>query len=185
MKKAPLIILDRDGVINQDSLQYIKSPDEFVLLPGSVDAIARLTKAGYLIAVATNQSGIARGYYDAAQLAAIHNKMQGLVNAAGGRIDKIEYCPHMPDSGCLSRKPNPGLLKRIAEFYGCSLNNVPFVGDRVSDIQAAEAAGAIPVMVLSSMTDRVALAAFPHVPVFHSLADYVDSFLSNPLGSAA
>ena len=103
--------------------------------------------------------------------------MNSAVNAAGGMIDRVEYCPHMPDLGCLCRKPKPGLLQRIAEAYDCSLTNVPFVGDRVSDIQAAEVAGAIPIMVLSSMTDRIGLAAYPHVPMFHSLAEYVDELL--------
>lgn len=172
-----LIILDRDGIINQDSLHYIKSPDEFILLPGSAQAIARLNAAGYRIAVATNQSGVARGLYDLAQLAAIHEKMLAGVQAAGGRIDVIEYCPHMPDSGCPCRKPQPGLLNNIAKRLGCSLMNVPFVGDRVSDIQAAEAVGAQPIMILSSMTDKMILATYPHVPVFNSLADYVDDLL--------
>lgn len=173
-----MIILDRDGVINYDSQHYIKSPDEYVLIPGSAHAIARLTSAGYRVAVATNQSGIARGLYDEAQLANIHAKMNAEVQAAGGSIDKIEYCPHMPDLGCLCRKPKPGLLQKIADTYDCSLTQVPFVGDRVSDIHAAEAAGATPVIVLSPMTERDSLAAYPHVPVFNSLADYVDDFLT-------
>lgn len=172
-----LVILDRDGVINQDSLAYIKSPDEFVLLPGSAEAIARLNAAGYFVAVATNQSGIARGYYDVAQLAAIHEKMKALVQAAGGRIDMITYCPHMPDSGCFCRKPKPGMLLEIAKNFGCSCSQVPYVGDRVSDIQAAQAAGAIPLMVLSTMTDRLGLAAYPEVPVFTSLAHCVEYLL--------
>lgn len=172
-----LIILDRDGIINQDSLQYIKSPDEFVLLPGSVQAIARLSTAGYRVAVATNQSGVARGLYDEAQLTAIHAKMIAAVQAVGGVIDVIEYCPHMPDSGCLCRKPKPGLLHNIAKRYDCSLTNVPFVGDRVSDIQTAIAAGAKPIMVLSSMTDKIGLAMYPDVPVYHSLSDYIDDLL--------
>ena len=173
-----LIILDRDGIINQDSLDYIKSPDEFVLLPFSAQAIARLNAAGYRIAVATNQSGVARGLYTIDQLTAIHDKMRRCVEEVGGHIDLIEYCAHMPDSGCSCRKPKPGLLKNIANRLNCSLINVPFVGDRVSDIQAAEAVGAKPIMVLSNMTDRVALAAYPHVPVFNSLADYVNQLLS-------
>ena len=176
---AKLIILDRDGIINQDSLHYIKSPDEFILLPTSAHAIARLNVAGYRIAVATNQSGVARGLYDLAQLAAIHEKMLAGVKAAGGHIDVVEYCPHMPDSGCPCRKPRAGLLINIAKRLDCSLLNVPFVGDRVSDIQAAETVGAKPIMVLSSMTDAAALAAYPHVPVFDSLADYVNDLLSS------
>ena len=174
----PLIILDRDGIINQDSFDYIKSPDEFILLPTSAHAIARLTEAGYRIAVATNQSGIARGLYDEATLAAIHDKMMTSVAAAGGRIDLIVHCPHMPDAGCACRKPQPGLFRVIARAFDCSLIGVPFVGDRVSDIQVAEAVGCIPIMVLSVMTDKVALAAYPHVPVYESLAAYVDELLA-------
>ena len=175
-----LVILDRDGIINQDSLNYIKSPDEFMLLPESAHAIARLNAAGYRVAVATNQSGIARGLYDERDLEAIHDKMRDGVRVVGGHIELVEYCPHMPDSGCPCRKPKAGLLLTIAEKLHCSLINVPFVGDRVSDIQAAEAVGAQPIMVLSSMTDQAALFAYPHVPVFHSLAAYVDTLLAAP-----
>lgn len=173
-----LIILDRDGVINQDSIHYIKSPDEFVLLSGSCEAIARLKRAGYSVAVATNQSGIARGYYDEAQLAIIHEKMLASVHAVGGAIDFIIHCPHMPDSGCVCRKPSPGMLQAIAKHFDCTLSNVPFIGDRISDIQAALAAGAKPMMVLSPMTDRVGLAAYPSVPVFSSLAHCVDNLIA-------
>ena len=172
-----LIILDRDGVINRDSLHYIKSPVEFYLLPGSLDAIVRLTAAGFKIAVATNQSGVARGLYSEAQLMAIHAKLLNCVEKVGGRIDVIEYCPHMPDSGCICRKPSPGLLQIIATRFQCSLKNVPFVGDRISDIQAAIAVDAKPIVVLSPMTDRVALQAYPDVPVYPSLAQYVDDLL--------
>lgn len=178
MTASKLIILDRDGIINQDSLHYIKSPDEFIMFADSAQAIARLTAAGYRVAVATNQSGVSRGLYDEAQLAAIHEKMCASVLAAGGRIDVVEYCPHMPDSGCPCRKPKPGLLLKIARHFDCSLTNVPFVGDRVTDIKAAEAAGAIPIMVLSSMTNQVTLVNYPQVPVYESLAAYVDDLLN-------
>ncbi|GGI79144.1 D-glycero-beta-D-manno-heptose 1,7-bisphosphate 7-phosphatase [Legionella impletisoli] len=172
-----LIILDRDGVINQDSMQYIKSVNEFKLLPGSVRAIAMLSKAGYRIGVATNQSGIARGYYDKAQLEAIHEKMITHVREAGGSIDIIEYCPHMPDYGCTCRKPSPGMLIAIAKHFNEKLLGVPFVGDRISDIQAAETVGAKPLLVLSNMTDRIGLNAYPHVPVFNSLLECVETYL--------
>ena len=173
-----LIILDRDGIINEDSLHYIKSTEEYALIPGSCEAIAHLTAAGYCVAVATNQSGIARGYYNEAQLAAIHAKMTTSVIEAGGRIDFVIHCPHMPDAGCSCRKPKPGMLFAIAQHFDCSLTNVPFIGDRVSDIQAAEAAGALPIIVLSQMTDREGLGAYPHVPVFTSLAQCVQALLS-------
>ncbi len=173
-----LIILDRDGVINQDSIHYIKSPDELIFIPGSCEAIARLTKVGFTVAVATNQSGIARGYYDEAQLEAIHAKMQAGVTAVGGCISLIRHCPHMPEAGCACRKPQPGMLQAISKQFDCDLKNVFFIGDRVSDIQAAEAAGAIPIMVMSPMTDRVGLAEYPHVPVYTSLAHCVDDLIA-------
>jgi len=174
-----VILLDRDGIINQDSLHYIKSVDEFIILPGSLESIARLTRAGYRIGVATNQSGVARGFYTFDELNAIHNKMIQAVEAAGGKIDAIEYCPHMPDSGCGCRKPAPGMLLALAKRFECNLDNVPFIGDRVSDIEAAEAAGAKPMMVLSPMTDRVSLLDYPYVPIFHSLAECIDWLLKN------
>lgn len=172
-----VVLLDRDGVINQDSLHYIKSAEEFVPVPGSIEAIARLTAEGYRIGVATNQSGVSRGYYDEEELAAIHEKMLYLVHAAGGEIAAIEYCIHMPEEGCFCRKPQPGMLLALAERLNCSLTDVPFIGDRVSDLQAAQTAGATPMLVLSPMTDRVGLEAYPHVPVFNSLALCVDHLL--------
>ncbi|CAM2949678.1 D-glycero-beta-D-manno-heptose 1,7-bisphosphate 7-phosphatase [Legionella worsleiensis] len=175
-----LILLDRDGVINQDSLHYIKSVDEFIFIPDSVAAIAQLSRAGYTIGVATNQSGVSRGLYTEDDLAMIHQKMTQAVLAAGGKVDAIEYCVHLPSQQCFCRKPNPGMLLSLAKKFGCSLAGVPFIGDRISDIQAAYAAGATPVMVLSSMTDLDGLSAYPEVPVFHSLAEYVAQLLATP-----
>lgn len=172
-----LIILDRDGVINQDSLHYIKSPDEFILIPESVDAITRLTRAGYLIAIATNQSGVSRGLYSLQTLEAIHQKLRDEVAQAGGEIAIIEYCIHLPEERCFCRKPNPGMLYAIAKKLNRSLRGVPFVGDRVSDIQAAVTAGVTPIVVLSSMTDREGLKAYPDVPVYQSLSEYVQQLL--------
>jgi len=146
------IMLDRDGIINYDSKKYIKSPEEWLPIPGSFEAIALLTKAGYKLGVASNQSGIARGLYSETTLAKIHQKMmQGIVES-GGQLDKIVYCPHMPDFGCECRKPKPGMLYEIANFF----NSVPagnyFIGDRKTDIIAAKACGAIPLLVNSQMT---------------------------------
>ena len=172
-----LIILDRDGVINHDSIHYIKNVDEFILYPGSVEAIARLTAAGYKICIATNQSGVTRGLYTEETLASIHEKMLKEIRAAGGDIEAIEYCIHLPEEHCSCRKPQPGMLLALAQRLGCSLDKVPFVGDRVSDIQAALAVGASPIMVLSNMTDKTMLEAYPQVPVFNSLADYVKQLL--------
>lgn len=177
--RKKIVLLDRDGIINYDSRQYIKSVDEFIFLPGSVDAIVQLTAAGYRIGIATNQSGVSRGYYDEQVLAAIHDKMLTQVRAAGGNIEAIEYCPHRPEEACLCRKPKPGMLYALAKRLDCSLMNVPFVGDKLSDVQAAEAAGATPVLVVSSWIDRDAVQlAYPHVPIFNSLAEWVDSLLA-------
>ncbi|MFI4919510.1 MAG: D-glycero-beta-D-manno-heptose 1,7-bisphosphate 7-phosphatase [Legionellales bacterium] len=172
-----LILLDRDGVINRDSTNYIKSVDEFILIPESLLAIARLTASGYTIGVATNQSGVSRGYYTEEELVAIHNKMLQMVRSVGGQIEAIEYCTHLPTDNCSCRKPQPGMLNALAQRFDCSLHNVPFVGDRLSDVQAALAVGAKPIMVLSSMTDLIELQAYPHVPVYNSLAEYVDKLL--------
>lgn len=173
-----VVLLDRDGVINQDSLHYIKSSDEFLPISGSIEAIARLTKAGYLVGIATNQSGVSRGLYTEDELQVIHAKLRNLVCLAGGEINAIEYCVHMPDAGCLCRKPGADMLFALARKFGCNnLENIPFVGDRVSDVQAALLAGATPFMVLSPMTDRVGLLPFSYVPVFDSLSDWVDFWL--------
>lgn len=172
-----VILLDRDGVINQDSYQYIKGVDEFIFLPGSLEAIARLTAAGYTIGIATNQSGVARGLYTEKDLLAIHQKMLTDIHSVGGQIEAIEYCLHLPEQGCSCRKPQPGMLLALANTFQCSLAAVPFVGDRVSDIQAAYAVGAQPIMILSGMTDRVELAQYPQVPVYNSLLEYVQHLL--------
>lgn len=142
-------ILDRDGVINADSDDYILSPDAFRPLPGSLAAIARLTRAGWRVAVATNQSAVGRGWLDRETLDAIHARMHELVEAAGGRIDAIACCPHAPDAGCGCRKPEPGLLLELLETLDAQAAQtpVPFIGDSLRDLQAARAAGCRPVLV--------------------------------------
>ena len=144
-----LVILDRDGTINQDSEQYIKSPAEWKPIPGSLEAIARLTQDGWRIAVATNQSGIARGLFDMSTLNAIHAEMHRAVGQAGGRIDAIFFCPHAADSNCECRKPKPGLLHEIGARFGVELDDVPVIGDSARDAAAAAAAGARPWLVLT------------------------------------
>ncbi|HVB49088.1 MAG TPA: D-glycero-beta-D-manno-heptose 1,7-bisphosphate 7-phosphatase [Burkholderiales bacterium] len=144
-----LIILDRDGTINHDSDQYIKSPAEWKPLKGSLEAMARLTQAGYRVVVATNQSGIARGLFDMTTLNAIHDALHRAVNQAGGRIDAIFFCPHAADSNCECRKPKPGMLREIAKRLNVSLDGVPVVGDALRDLQAAAAVGARPILVLT------------------------------------
>jgi D-glycero-D-manno-heptose 1,7-bisphosphate phosphatase len=149
-----LVILDRDGVVNADSAQYIKGPEEWRPLPGSIEAIARLTRAGYRVAVATNQSGIGRGLFDMATLNAIHEKMHRAVAQAGGRIDAIFYCPHAADSTCDCRKPRPGMLVEIGERFNVALRGVPVVGDALRDLQAAAAVDARPMLVLTGKGER-------------------------------
>ena len=144
-----LIILDRDGVINYDSDQFIKSPDEWKPLPGSLEAIARLVQADYRVVVATNQSGIGRGLFDMATLNAIHDKMHKAVSHAGGRIDAIFFCPHAAASDCYCRKPRAGMLEEIAARYNVDMKGVPAVGDSLRDLECATKLGALPILVLS------------------------------------
>lgn len=144
-----LIILDRDGVINYDSAQFIKSPDEWKPIPGSLEAIARLNQWGYRVVVATNQSGVGRGLFEMDTLNAIHEKMIKACALAGGRIDAIFFCPHPADSTCECRKPKPGLLKEIAARYNTSLEGVPTVGDSLRDLHAGVAVGCKPYLVLT------------------------------------
>ncbi len=144
-----LIVLDRDGTINHDSDQYVKSPAEWKPLPGALEAIARMTQAGYRIAVATNQSGIARGLFDTSTLLDIHNMLSRAVNQAGGRIDAFFFCPHAADSRCECRKPEPGMLRQISDRFGVPLHGIYMVGDALRDVQAASAVGATPVLVLT------------------------------------
>ena len=144
-----LVILDRDGTINHDSDQYIKSPAEWRPIPGSMAAIARLTQRGWRCVVATNQSGIARGLFDMAMLNAIHAEMHRAVAQAGGRIDAVFFCPHAADSHCECRKPKPGLLCEIAARFDVELKGVPMIGDSLRDLEAAAAAGAQPYLVLT------------------------------------
>jgi D-glycero-D-manno-heptose 1,7-bisphosphate phosphatase len=144
-----LVILDRDGVINYDSDQYIKSPAEWRPIPGSIEAIARLNQNGYRVAVASNQSGIGRGLFDMATLNAINDKMMELVFRQGGRIDAVFFCPHTAVENCCCRKPKTGLYEEIAARFHTELKGVPCVGDSLKDLQAAEAVGGLPILVLT------------------------------------
>ncbi len=178
-----LIILDRDGVINEDSDDYIKSPDEWIPIPGSTDAIARLNHAGYTVVVATNQSGIARGYFDIATLDAMHDKLHKTISKAGGQVDAIFYCPHAPQDNCSCRKPKPGMLHEIAKRFSVSVDNTLFVGDSNSDIQAARNAGATPVLVRTgkgSITESK-LSDEDDIAVFDNLAGFVEHLLNRQI----
>jgi len=144
-----LVILDRDGTINEDSDQYIKSPEEWRPIPGSLEGIARLTQAGYRVVVATNQSGIARGLFDTRTLFAIHDRLLRALAQVGGRIDAFFFCPHAADAACRCRKPQPGMLLEGARRFNVALDDVTMVGDAQRDLDAAAAAGARPVLVLT------------------------------------
>ena len=178
-----LIILDRDGVINEDSDDYIKSPDEWIPIAGSLDAIARLNHAGYLVAIASNQSGIARGYFSLETLAAMSVKMNDLLSPLGGRIDAMFFCPHGPKDGCDCRKPKPGMLTEIGNRFQTSLDEVLFIGDNINDIKAAQAAGAMPVLVKTGKgkqtANKIAEDNIQNIPVYDDLAGVVDSILED------
>uniref|UniRef100_E6QXG1 D,D-heptose 1,7-bisphosphate phosphatase n=1 Tax=mine drainage metagenome TaxID=410659 RepID=E6QXG1_9ZZZZ len=174
-----MIILDRDGVINQDSDHYIKTPEEWKPIPGSLEAIARLNQAGYRVVVATNQSGVARGLFDMAMLNAIHARMHKAVTQVGGHIDAVFYCPHASDEKCACRKPYAGMFLEIAERFDISLVGVPAVGDSLRDLQAASAVGAAPILVLTGK-GRTTLASgdvAPGVQVVADLSAAVDGVL--------
>ncbi len=178
-----LVILDRDGVINQDSDDFIKSPDEWVPIPGSLAAIGKLSGAGFEVAVATNQSGIGRKLFDVPALDAIHRKMVEGARDAGGDIGKIVYCPHHPDAGCDCRKPLPGLLKQLSRKYGVPLDNVPVIGDSVRDIDAALAVGARPILVRTGngvRTGKVLSDRGVDVDTFDDLGAATDALVSQP-----
>jgi D-glycero-D-manno-heptose 1,7-bisphosphate phosphatase len=153
-RAARLIVLDRDGVINYDSDQFIKSPDEWRPIPGSLEAISRLNHAGFRVVVATNQSGLSRGLFDMETLIAIHDKMYKALAEAGGRLDAIFYCPHAADSACECRKPKAGMLREIALRFGVDMTGVPCVGDSVRDLQAAAAVDAQPMLVLTGKGEK-------------------------------
>ncbi len=167
---SPFIILDRDGVINEDSDAFIKSPDEWIPIPGSLEAIGLLTQSGFRIVVLTNQSGIARGYFDAAMLECIHERMLAAVAAQGGRIEAILHCPHGPEDFCGCRKPAIGLFQAFAERFGVSLTGIPAIGDSYRDLEAARKAGAAPILVETGKGEYT-LARHPEldVPVYSNL----------------
>lgn len=173
-----LIILDRDGVINQDSDAYIKSLEEWIPIPGSIEAIARLSKAGWTVAVATNQSGVGRGYYSEATLQSMHERLCALVAGQGGKVDLIRYCPHSPEVGCDCRKPAPGLFHQIAQGLHADLAGVPTVGDSLRDLQAGIAVGCSPFLVRTGKGQSTQHKALPEgTLIFDNLAAVADHLL--------
>ena len=179
-----LVILDRDGTINEDRDDYVKSPEEWIPVPGALEAIARLNHAGWHTVVASNQSGIGRGLFDMATLNAMHLKMHQMLAKHGGRIDAVFFCPHTPEDGCDCRKPLPGMMLDIARRYGASLAGVPMVGDTLRDLQAVQAAGCEPHLVLSGRAaglDDATLERFieqvPRTVVHESLAAFAEHLM--------
>jgi len=186
MSTKSLVILDRDGVINQDSDNFIKSEQEFIPISGSLEAIARLNRAGYRVVIATNQSGLARGYFDLATLEAIHEKLRQLLSAVDGQIEGIFYCPHGPAERCDCRKPLPGLLHQIAEQYVVNLEGVPVIGDSLRDLQSALSVGASPILVRTGKGERTLEELrksssdinVNELPVYRDLAAAVDALIA-------
>ncbi|MFM2322024.1 MAG: D-heptose 1 7-bisphosphate phosphatase [Pseudomonadota bacterium] len=182
LKNTKLIILDRDGVINYESKDYIKSPDEWKPIPGSLEAIALLSQAGYTLAVATNQSGVGRGLYSEKTLAAIHEKMCRCLKALGGTIDRIFYCPHHPDEACICRKPATGLFEQIAAYYKIDLKGVIVIGDSLRDIQAARKLACQPILVLTGNGEQTIqhhLQLQHEIPIFPDLLAAANKLLKD------
>jgi D-glycero-D-manno-heptose 1,7-bisphosphate phosphatase len=172
VKPEKYVLLDRDGVINYDSDDYIKSPDEWIPIESSLEAIALLNKNGFKVVVISNQSGIARGYYSLETLTEIHNKLHQLLAQKGGKITAIYFCPHAPTDNCDCRKPKTGLLELFSQEHRIALQNLFFVGDSLSDIKAAQAVAALPLLVKTGKGLKT-LSENPHldVPVFENLYD--------------
>ncbi len=183
-----LVILDRDGTINIDSDEYVKSPDEWVPLPGALEAIARLNHAGWHAVVATNQSGLGRGLFDVAALNAMHAKMHKMLAALGGRVDAVFFCPHAPEDQCGCRKPASGLFEQIGERFGVDLKGVPTVGDTARDLQAGAALGCEPHLVLTgkgeAYRNRPLPENFPAGTRAHADLGAFAEFLINRQGTA-
>jgi D-glycero-D-manno-heptose 1,7-bisphosphate phosphatase len=178
-----LVILDRDGTINSDSDEFVKSPDEWLPLPGALEAIARLSHAGWHVVIASNQSGLGRGLFDLAALNAMHAKMLKLLAQQGGRIDAVFYCPHTDDDNCRCRKPQPGLFEQIGARFGVPLKGVPTVGDSLRDVLAGAAAGCETHLVLTGKSEQYRGLAPPEglpegTQVHQDLSAFADFILS-------
>ncbi len=176
-----LIILDRDGVINHDSDQYIKSPDEWHPIDGSLEAVARLIKAGHTVVVATNQSGIARGYYTLATLDDIHQKMHNALSEHDVQLHGVYFCPHHPDDNCVCRKPATGLLEQIAKDFNADLSQAFMLGDSLSDIKVAQAMSCPVALVKTGKGERTLAKGegLENVPVYNDLSSWVDQWLTS------
>lgn len=175
-----LVILDRDGTLNEDSPDYVKSAAEWVPLPGALEAVARLNHAGWTVVVASNQSGLGRGLFDVAALNAMHAKMHQLVAKVGGRIESVFFCPHGPEEACLCRKPKSGLFEQIRDRYGVDLRGVPTVGDSARDLIAGTALGCEPHLVLTGKSQGLRGQALPaNFPAHTQIHDNLSAFVQH------
>lgn len=188
MQPVKLVILGRDGILNDFRDDHVKAPEEWTPIPGALEAVARLNHAGWHAVVATNQSGIGRGMIDMASVNAVHAQMLRQLVAVGGRIDAVFFCPHTPEDGCDCRKPLPGLMRDIAKRYGIDPKHVPMVADTLRDLQAAQAAGCEPHLVLSGRAATLDAAQIkhlveqvPHTQVHVDLAAFADHLLTRHL----
>jgi D-glycero-D-manno-heptose 1,7-bisphosphate phosphatase len=175
-----LVVLDRDGVINFDSVHFIKSTNEWIPIPGSLEAIALLNQNGYRVAIATNQSGISRGLFDMVTLNAIHDKMHKALNQLGGRVDAMFYCPHSAEDHCSCRKPKPGMMEEIGKRFGMDMKGVPIVGDALRDLQAGAVLGMQPILVRTGKGEEtLAAGGLPECTlVFADVAEAVQHIIS-------
>ena len=180
-----ICILDRDGTINEDSEEFVKSPGEWRPLPGSLEAIARLNHAGWHVVIVTNQSGLGRGLFDTGELNAMHAKMHSMLAAVGGRVDAIFFCPHTPEDECSCRKPLPGLYNQISERYGIDLTGMPTVGDSMRDLVAGAAVGCQPHLVLTGKSAQYRGLPLPegfppNTQVHEDLAAFANFMVAQP-----
>lgn len=175
-----LVVLDRDGVVNFDSVNFIKNTNEWIPIPGSLEAIALLNQSGYRVVIATNQSGISRGLFDMVTLNAIHDKMHKALGQLGGRVDAIFYCPHSADDNCSCRKPKPGMMEEIGHRFGMDMKSSPMVGDALRDLQAGAALGMQPILVRTGKGEEtLAAGGLPEgTLVFANLAEAVQHIIS-------
>lgn len=175
-----LVVLDRDGVINFDSVHFIKSTNEWIPIPGSLEAIALLNQNGYRVAIATNQSGISRGLFDMVTLNAIHDKMHKALGQLGGRVDAMFYCPHSADDNCNCRKPKPGMMEEIGRRFGVDMRGVPMIGDALRDLQAGAVLGMQPILVRTGKGEEtLAAGGLPEgTLVFADLAQAVQHIIT-------
>jgi len=184
MQRPSAVLLDRDGVINFDSPDYILTPEQWLPIPGSLQAIARLTSAGIVVAIVSNQSALGRGMIDQENFNAIHARMMLAIEQAGGFISHVAYCPHAPDEGCACRKPKPGMIEDSLAACGVAADGAVMIGDSVRDMQAAHAAGVQGMLVRSGYGDCDAILKttrqfMPAVQAFDDLAAAVESLLGS------